>query len=75
MLERFRGRGAGSKLMDLFEARCREKGIKEIWFLSTGPALPFYEQRGYRPDDSFVHDDIKEHVRTHKSCTFMRKIL
>jgi len=47
VLERFRGSGVGSALMDRLEHEARQAGIRQIWFF-TLKARGFYEKRGYR---------------------------
>ncbi len=48
VLEFYRGKGAGRRILDFLEKNALEKGLHRVYLGAQLQAIPFYEKLGYR---------------------------
>ena len=66
VLDQYRGKGVGRKLIDDTEDWLKELGIKKVIITSRDAAVGFYESLGYTPDWNQVEDGFFKVVYTEK---------
>ena len=61
-----RSQGVGSALLEHLKARCREMGIRRIWFFTNEANSRFYKRMGFAENGTFLCAPLRDYARDYK---------
>ncbi|MBN1807569.1 MAG: GNAT family N-acetyltransferase [Planctomycetes bacterium] len=73
VMERARGKGIGSRLVQSLIDQCGVLGVRRIWFFTSERNRVFYERLGFSEDFSFFSPAVYNYVTTEKMALAMSR--